>query len=842
MMSLRNVFVWLLFLAVLVSVSGTNVQAGHFALAFQRMKPYYENGLGDQFWIWVWDENGNGLANIKLYNSYGTLMGETNYDGQAKIPILAGEERKFEILCDNGQGSTSDVTNTVLTRFYPDWGHYGFEAGFVYKSDVNNPGTFDLAMNGTWPQEYDVNWDEAPYTESLAYHSVDCTDYHSDEKETATWQLPDSYFGQTFVANGDRVISAKVWGVIGLTYNLSWKCQIVTFPGMVPVGPASQTPHEWPFTWMVYWGVNDNPVTPGQTYMLKVWRDEYDPERPGMNMYRTIHNVYPDGILYEGATPRPDKDMWGYVVCMTYGGGDDDDGGYTDSVGLAGYWKLDEGGGDTVTDSSGNGRDGTRQGEATWTKGKVSGGLSLDGAGDYVALGDSRQLKPSLPLTMAAWVKLSETGIFQAVMNLDKKDYDADHRIYGAQLLVLNTGKLLVSYGDGQPGYSGCSKIGQTELQAERWYHVAAVIGGANDISIYVNGQDDGGETAGSGGEIVYSDGTAELGSRSGQVLFFHGCIDDAVLFDVALTPEQIYRLYQQSGRSYEPPCGDILLPAEVVLPGDIDRNCHVNLADYLWLAGEWLREAPPLLADIHEDLRHRVDHSDLAVLHSHWLTQIEPGALGLIGHWRLDDGSGSVAADSSLHGNDGDLYGEASWTAGHVGGALSLDGAGDYVGLGDSDSLKPSLPLTMTAWVKLSETGIFQAIMNLDKKDYDGEHRIYGGQLLVLNTGKLMVSYGDGQADYSGYSKIGQTELQADTWYHVAGVIRGAHNMSLYINGQDDGGETKGAGGEIVYSDGTAELGSRSGSALFLHGVIDDARIYHRALTAAELAALAGP
>ena len=222
----------------------------------------------------------------------------------------------------------------------------------------------------------------------------------------------------------------------------------------------------------------------------------------------------------------------------------------------------------------------------------------------------------------------------------------------------------------------------------------------------------------------------------------------------------------------------------------------------------------------------------------SDWLIEIEPT---FIGHWTMNDGAGNLAQDSSYNENHGQLQGDASWSAGHLDGALSLDGDGDYIDLGDFPSLKPNLPLTIATWIKLNQTGIFQVILNTDKKDYDAEHRLFGTQLLVWGTGELSVSFGDGQLDYSSRRLNGTTALLPDTWYHVAAVIRGPEDMSLYINGQDDGGAIVGAGGDIAYADGSSEIGSRSGTALFLHGAIDDFRIYHRALNEPEIISLAG-
>lgn len=66
---------------------------------------------------------------------------------------------------------------------------------------------------------------------------------------------------------------------------------------------------------MITWGTNDVPVVPGQTYMLKIWRDQPN----GMNAYHVINNNYAGGQYYEGTTALPGYDLHGWVCCMDYG-------------------------------------------------------------------------------------------------------------------------------------------------------------------------------------------------------------------------------------------------------------------------------------------------------------------------------------------------------------------------------------------------------------------------------------------------------------------------------------------------------------------------------------------
>jgi hypothetical protein len=159
----------------------------------------------------------------------------------------------------------------------------------------------------------------------------------------------------------------------------------------------------------------------------------------------------------------------------------------------------------------------------------------------------------------------------------------------------------------------------------------------------------------------------------------------------------------------------------------------------------------------------------------------------GLISHWTLDEGVGSIAYDSAGD-NDGTLVGDPVWTSGQIGGALDFDGAGDYVDLGNDSSLKPALPLTLSAWISFSQNG--DTIVSLD--DWSST---YNGVVLELNAAShVSVSFGDGKGwNSSSYrrSKTGSAVLSADTWYHAAGIVRGATDMDVYINGEDEGGSS---------------------------------------------------
>ncbi len=111
-----------------------------------------------------------------------------------------------------------------------------------------------------------------------------------------------------------------------------------------------------------------------------------------------------------------------------------------------------------------------------------------------------------------------------------------------------------------------------------------------------------------------------------------------------------------------------------------------------------------------------------------------------LVAYWRLDEGSGTTANDSSGNGNDGTFNGDPQWVEGYYGGAIEFDGAGDFLDCGSD----PSLDLTkwtIAFWLKLNENKDYNAyiVMGLDVTE--------NYEILTYGDGHfhLPISYTDG-------------------------------------------------------------------------------------------------
>src|SRR5260370_21631185 len=96
----------------------------------------------------------------------------------------------------------------------------------------------------------------------------------------------------------------------------------------------------------------------------------------------------------------------------------------------------------------------------------------------------------------------------------------------------------------------------------------------------------------------------------------------------------------------------------------------------------------------------------------------------GLIAYLKMDEGIGTLAAESSGNGNAGTLMNGAGWTAGHSGQAVALDGVSGYVRIPHAAGLD-AYPLTVAVWFKSTTTTGGRGLVN---KDFEGlVRRVHG-------------------------------------------------------------------------------------------------------------------
>jgi len=203
-----------------------------------------------------------------------------------------------------------------------------------------------------------------------------------------------------------------------------------------------------------------------------------------------------------------------------------------------------------------------------------------------------------------------------------------------------------------------------------------------------------------------------------------------------------------------------------------------------------------------------------------------------LVAWWKLDDGSGNFAADSSGNGHNGTLVGDTSWVDGIVGGALAFDGDGDYVDIGKDPNFDIKNQITVSAWIKVNAFDRdWQAIVAKGDRAWRLQ-RNAGDRTLEFACSGLVVPGTDWGQIY------GNTDVNDGHWHHIAGVYD-QEKLYLYIDGNLDASAI--APGKIRVNDEPVYIGENSQTPnRFWNGLIDDVRIYSYALSAEEISEIA--
>ncbi len=216
------------------------------------------------------------------------------------------------------------------------------------------------------------------------------------------------------------------------------------------------------------------------------------------------------------------------------------------------------------------------------------------------------------------------------------------------------------------------------------------------------------------------------------------------------------------------------------------------------------------------------------------------------VAHWKLDETSGTTAKDA-VGNNDGLLLGNWTWTTGEIDGGLALDytDGQDYIDIPNSTGLQnvQEGDYTLAAWFRPDSTPPGSG------SDNDAQYGILikaGWHTGISFTNDNRFAFDQVLDDDSRVATLSANTFSPGDFYHVAGVIdRSAGTQSLYVNGQLED--------TINFTPGAAarEYGTESWKIGVANpynptwgwqadGVIDDVRIYDRALSAQEISEIA--
>lgn len=248
-----------------------------------------------------------------------------------------------------------------------------------------------------------------------------------------------------------------------------------------------------------------------------------------------------------------------------------------------------------------------------------------------------------------------------------------------------------------------------------------------------------------------------------------------------------------------------------------------------LWIGG-WLGMADFFSGSI-DDVRiynRALSATEVTALYNEYDPGIQVSNLqkGLVGHWKFDGN----AKDFTPYGNNGTVTGATLTTdrKGQVNKSYNFNGS-SYIDAGSGASLDITSNITVGAWIywrgATSET--IQEIASKGSWGFPGARAWDWG----INKSNALLKFHDGSAA-EFYSTVA---IPQNTWTHVVFTVANANSLKYYINGVLDNTQT------IVFTDYDRNLtiGMSDRVSDYFDGVIDDVRIYNRALTQTEITAL---
>lgn len=457
--------------------------------------------------------------------------------------------------------------------------------------------------------------------------------------------------------------------------------------------------------------------------------------------------------------------------------------------GLVGYWTFD--GVDmvsaTATDRSGQGNNGAVNGPVK-TIGKLGQALNFDGSNDVVNVGQPSVLNNLGPVTYSLWVKPNLSAIDVEYFLLGKASGALPAGLFFFEIYNYAGGERSLYFQKNGTGGSSVSRQTNNNLIKPRiWQHVVVTWDGSttsSNVHIYYNGEE---ATYQGGGNATALDPDPSIsftiGARADNSNSMDGAIDEVRVYNRVLPLEEIKGLYNAGSEKLQ-------------------------------------------------------------------TSQTNKLTNSLVGFWSFNgaDMTTATATDRSGQGSNGALIGGPMKVAGKVGQALNFDGTNDYIEIADNDILEGGTTKTISVWVK--PTSVASIMMIFEKGDTNRALPEKGPYFLaVCNDGRVVVHATQTNGNTNEF--MGSTTLSTNTWYHLALIINtgealGADEVKLYINGTK---ESRGSGD--CATDNQTDLGAiqSNGQPLFVgirdnngtkslpfQGIIDEARVYSRALSADEV------
>lgn len=220
-------------------------------------------------------------------------------------------------------------------------------------------------------------------------------------------------------------------------------------------------------------------------------------------------------------------------------------------------------------------------------------------------------------------------------------------------------------------------------------------------------------------------------------------------------------------------------------------------------------------------------------------VTRKQASNRGLVGHWSFNEGSGTQAGDFSSNKNTGTIT-DATWVNGKFGKALSFDGTDDSVTVGDIPQADfGANDFSISFWAKWSTA----TVANIISKREACLHRNFF-EIQHNSNGSIALEVDDWGNDYYSIESTG-VALNDNQFHHIMFTREGS-TLSVYIDGVLNNSSTEATitnlsnAVSLLFGISVCGTGQGSSEKAFI-GMLDDVRIYNRALSVSEALALRG-
>ena len=489
---------------------------------------------------------------------------------------------------------------------------------------------------------------------------------------------------------------------------------------------------------------------------------------------------------------------------------------------------------DDFTDNFGN-YAASASGSPAFGLGRIGRGMIFDGVDDSLAL--PAGIADSQDITIAAWIYWNGGAAWQRIFDFGTGT--------GQYLMLTPSSGTNLRFSIVSNAVT--QDLNTTVMPAGQWVHVAVTLSGDTG-RLYVNGA------------LVATNAAMTLNpsdirptqnfigdSQYAADPLFSGRIDDFRVYNYALSGLAVAALVD-------------LVPAVPLTLAATPRTGRIDLA---WSAAQGAQTYNVKRAlvsggpyTVIATGRSAATYTDTSVVngtHYHYVVTAtnakgesgaSPEAVGtpsdLLACLRFDENTGSDAADSTGNGWDATFANSPAWTTGYLRHGVNLSATASQHATLPPGIASGLTDFTISTWIKVNAFATWQRIFDFGTGTTN--YMFLTTQYTPTSPNAAKLRFAIRSTAVSEQSVSGANiALSAGVWTHVA-ITRSGNIVTLYVNGSVAGSGSITLNPSDLGVTTINYLGRSQFSDPYLNAALDDFRVYSRALSASELAALSTP